>query len=635
MPPMIEFQNVQIQRGGRVLIEDASFQLYPKQRMALTGVNGCGKSTLFEVILESHSIDQGEVRLQPKINIAYMAQEIEQINRTAVEHILDGYELFRQLEKQQALAEANNDDQLLSQTLADLDEISAYALENKAQTILLGLGFAPSDYNKAVSEFSGGWRIRLNLARALFSPSDLLLLDEPTNHLDIEAIHFLEQWLNQYPGAALIISHDRDFIDSSCNRLANIEHQNFKVYTGNYSSFEKQRAEHLQLQQSLLEKQQRRQKELQQFIDRFKAKATKAKQAQSRIKALEKMQPIQIVREQSPYQFRLPCSEKISSPLLSFSQASIGYGNNAILQGCNLSILPGQRIGLLGSNGAGKSTLIKTLAQLQPLINGESSQGEHLRIGYFAQHQLESLDLNASAILHIQRLSPEAREQEIRDFLGSFSIRGDQATSEIKPFSGGEKARLALAIIAWQKPNLLLLDEPTNHLDIAMREALADAIQAYEGAVLLDSHDRYLLRHCVDDFWLVHDGKLEEFNGDIEDYYAWRESQLNQDNSRIKEKPSASKKQARADAAAIRKQLSPLKNEVTKHEKAIDDIETKLESLREKLSDSDIYSEENKDQLKKLLDDEKKLKQQLEESELNWEQALEALENAESAIQQA
>jgi ATP-binding cassette subfamily F protein 3 len=453
-----------------------------------------------------------------------MAQEIDHIDRTARQYVLDGFTLFRQLEQEQRDAEASGDDLKLAHALAGLDEIDAYTLANRAETILLGLGFANTDYDKAVADFSGGWRIRLNLARTLFSPSDLLLLDEPTNHLDIEAIHFLEQWISQYQGAVLLVSHDRDFIDGCCNRLVHIEQTVFTVYSGNYSAFERQRAEHMQHQQGLLVKQQRRQKELQGFIDRFRAQATKAKQAQSRIKALEKMQTIQVVREQSPYQFKIPCSEKVSSPLISWSKVDVGYNDTAIVSACNFSINPGQRVGLLGANGAGKSTVIKTLAADQGILHGDESFGEHLKIGYFAQHQLEALDLDASAILHIQRLSPTAREQDIRDFLGSFSIKGDQATDAIGPFSGGEKARLALAIVAWQKPNVLLLDEPTNHLDIAMREALADALQAYQGAVILISHDRYLLRHCVDDFYLVEDGKLAAFAGDIDDYYALRDT---------------------------------------------------------------------------------------------------------------
>ena len=631
---MIELKNVQIQRGGRILIDNATFSLHAKQCMALTGVNGCGKSTLFQVLLGSHGIDQGDLQIQPQCRIAHMAQEIEHINRTAREHVLDGFTLFRQLEQKKTEAEAAGDDNKLAHALAALDEIDAYSLANRAETILLGLGFSNTDYDKAVSDFSGGWRIRLNLARTLFSPSDLLLLDEPTNHLDIEAIHFLELWISKYEGAVLLVSHDRDFIDACCNRLAHIEQTVFTVYSGNYSSFERQRAEHMQQQQGLLVKQQRRQKELQGFIDRFRAQATKAKQAQSRIKALEKMQTIQVVREQSPYQFKIPCSDKVSSPLISWSKVDVGYQGNAIVKQCNFSINPGQRFGLLGTNGAGKSTVIKSLAQSQAILAGDESFGEHLRIGYFAQHQLEALDLDASAILHIQRMSPMAREQEIRDFLGSFNIRGDQATDVIRPFSGGEKARLALAIVAWEKPNVLLLDEPTNHLDIAMREALSDAIQAYEGAVILISHDRYMLRHCVDDFFLVEDGALTLFDGDIDDYYAMREAKDGGNNKTVNaDGKIGTKKQARADAASIRKQLAPLKKRVDNFEKTIDKLDSLLGEAREALSDPGLYEENNKKQLQTSLEAEKNTAQKLQEAEESWEQALEEYETLQQTLE--
>jgi len=634
---MIDLKAVQLQRGGKVLIDNATFSLHAKQCMALTGVNGSGKSSLFAAILNELSIDQGELHIQAKLRIAHMAQEIKHIERSARDYVLDGHQVFRNLEQAQQSAEQSGDDHKLAEVLSQLDDIQAFNLANRAETILLGLGFSNQDYDKAVADFSGGWRIRLNLARTLFSPSDLVLLDEPTNHLDIEAIRFLENWIQSYQGAVLLVSHDRDFMDACCNRVAHIENQTLTTYSGNYSAFEKQRAEHLAQQQSLLEKQQRRQKELQQFIDRFKAKATKAKQAQSRVKALEKMQTIQVVREQSPYQFKIPCYEKISSPLLSWSDVDVGYDDNVIVKQCNFSIPPEQRIGLLGVNGAGKSTIIKAIAQSKEskqstLLTGSLSTGEHLRIGYFAQHQLEALDMQASAILHIQRLSPEAREQEIRDFLGHFNIRGDKATDIIAPFSGGEKARLALAIIAWQKPNLLLLDEPTNHLDIAMREALADALQAYQGAVLLISHDRYLLRHCVDQFWLVKNKALSPFNGDIDDYYALQEAEAKSSNKQeqnasnteltpVANNSAASKKQARAEAAAIRKQLSPLKKKVEQLEKQLEKLEAQLTAVREQLSDSNLYSDDNKDKLQSLLKDEAQLSSEIEQSENNWEEA--------------
>ena len=630
MRAMIELQAVQIQRAGQVLLDNATFSLHAKQCMGIIGMNGCGKSSLFQVLLEQLSIDQGNIFIQPHCRIAHMAQEIQHTERSARDYVLDGFTLLRDLQADLALAEQTEDHLAISKALASLDEIEAYQSNHRAESILAGLGFSDDDYERAVSDFSGGWRIRLNLAQALFCPADLLLLDEPTNHLDIEAIQFLEQWLQRFTGAVLLISHDRDFIDSCCQRIAHIEQQQLTVYSGNYSAFERQRAEHIKQQESLQKQQQRREKELQQFIDRFKAKASKAKQAQSRIKALEKMQQIQVIRTQSPYQFQIPCSEKISSPLISWHAVDVGYQTQPILHQCQLSILPGQRLGLLGVNGAGKSTLIKTLAQSIPAIAGEQSQGEHLKLAYFAQHQLEALDLQASALLHIQRLSPDAREQEIRDFLGSFNIFGDKAVNPIAPFSGGEKARLALALIAWQKPNLLLLDEPTNHLDIAMREALADALQSYQGAVILVSHDRYLLRHCVDEFLLVENGQLQSFSGSLDDYYSLQEQQTKPSTKNPVGASPSNKKQARSDAAAKRKQLAPLKKKVDQLEKHIEDADQQLQQLRSQLGDAELYSDERKTELQSILAEEAKLVQQLADYEADWEQALEAFEAKQS-----
>ena len=632
---MISLNQISLQRGGNFLLEDASMALNAGQRAAIVGVNGCGKTSLFKLILGELQAESGDLNIVNGVTIAHMKQEIGHAERSARDYVLDGHEVLRAVEAQLSEAEKQGDNQQIAECHAKLDAMGGYTVAYEAETILQGLGFTADEYDKDVASFSGGWRIRLNLARALLCPSQVLLLDEPTNHLDMEAIHWLEEWLRRYEGSVLLISHDRDFIDAVVSVIHHIENKTIHTYTGSYSSFEEQRAQKLALQQSLYEKQQQRRQELQKFIDRFKAKATKAKQAQSRVKALEKMQLVSAVREASPYQFTIPNAEKFSSPLVNWFKVDCGYENVTILNECTFSVLPGMRLGLLGENGAGKSTLIKTLAGLLQERAGEVTGSEHLKIGYFAQHQLEALDLDGSPILHIQRISPETREQEIRDFLGSFMIIGDMATSEIRNFSGGEKARLALAIIAWQKPNLLLLDEPTNHLDMQMREALTDALQAFQGAVILVSHDRYLLRHCVDEFMLVDQGKLDIFKGELEDYYAYhKEQQLKKQQSKRAEKQESSnkdsKKQARQDAAKLRQQLAPLKNKVKKLERELDDLNEKLAEVRNQLSDPSIYDDTQKERLQSLIQDEAELKQSVEEKEEDWFTQQELLAEAEA-----
>jgi ATP-binding cassette subfamily F protein 3 len=632
---MIQLNQILLQRSGKSLLEDASLTVHPGQKIAIVGQNGCGKSSLFQVILGKLSVDRGDVEVAKQLRIAHMAQEIEAIDRPAREYIIDGFAEYRKVEQRLAQAEAQQDEKSIAQCHDELDAMDAYSLRYKAETIMQGLGFCATDYERKVAEFSGGWRIRLNLARTLLRPSDALLLDEPTNHLDIEAIQFLEQWLKSYIGSVLLVSHDRDFIDATVSHIAHIEDLSIKLYSGSYSDFERQRAERLMLQQQLHEKQQAKKAHLEKYINRFKAQATKAKQAQSRIKALEKMQFVAAVREKSPYQFTIPSAEKISSPLLNWFDVDVGFADKVLLSKSNFSLLPDMRIGLLGKNGAGKSTIIKSIAKELPVLRGEVTDGEHLRIGYFAQHQLEYLDLQASAILHLQRLKPEAREQEIRDFLGSFKIHGDMASEPIAPFSGGEKARLALAILAWLRPNVLLLDEPTNHLDIEMREALADALQAFNGAVILVSHDRYLLRHCVDEFWLVDEGRLQNFDGDLNDYYVFQAKQqlaANQASTDVKQ-PLVDKKQQRQQAALLRKQLAPLQNAVKTQESAMEKAEAALAVVREQMSDSSLYEAENKAQLQKLLASEAQLSMDIDNIESLWMEAAEALEQAEAALE--
>ena len=630
---MISINEISLQRSGKPLFESTSLRIHNGQRFALIGQNGCGKSTLFQVLLGRMQTDAGDVDIPRGLRIAHMAQEVEAIERNARDYVIDGFHQLRALEQQLQAAEAADDHNQLATIHAEMDALDAYTVDYRAEQILAGLGFKTEDFDKRVAEFSGGWRIRLNLAQTLICPSDLLLLDEPTNHLDMEAIQWLEQWLKQYQGSLLLISHDRDFIDATVNHIAHIEDCAINTYSGSYSDFERQRAEKLEQQQSIHEKQQVRAKELQGFIDRFKAQASKAKQAQSRVKALEKMQMVGAVRETSPYQFRIPHADKTGSPLVNWFAVDVGYSGNTTLKNCKISILPGLRVGLLGSNGSGKSTLIKTLTgDLEPLA-GEIVCSEHLKIGYFAQHQLEALDVNASPILQLQRLTPKATEQSIRDFLGSFKIYGDMAINSIENFSGGEKARLALAVLAWQKPNLLLMDEPTNHLDIEMREALAEALQNFEGAVILVSHDRYLLRHCVDEFWLLENQMLTEFNGDISDYYAYRNEQL-ANASGADKKPvgeaAVDKKQQRQQAAQKRALLSPITNKIKNVEKKMAKAELELTAVRDQLADSSIYDADNKDQLQSLMSDEASVQAELEELEMQWFELQEELNSIEA-----
>ncbi|HAX11293.1 MAG TPA: ABC transporter ATP-binding protein, partial [Marinobacter hydrocarbonoclasticus] len=518
---MLTITDLSLQRGGVWLLENVNLTVQPGQRVAIVGANGAGKSSLFQLLLGQLAPEQGSVGLPGGCRIAHMAQEVAASSRSARDFVLDGDTELRRMERALAEAEAGGDDHAIARLHGELDIHEAWSAPRRAETLLRGLGFADSDAERPVSAFSGGWRIRLNLAQALMRPSDLLLLDEPTNHLDLDACLWLENWLRKYPGTLLFISHDRDFMDRVATHLVHFDQKQLVLYTGNYSAFERQRSERLAQQQASFERQQARIAEIQRFIDRFKAKATKARQAQSRVKALERMEKIAPAHVDSPFSFEFPVADKVSNPLLSIRHGVAGHGDVPILKNINVTLLPGTRVGLLGPNGAGKSTFMDALRGTGTLLSGERTCGEHLAIGYFAQHQLESLDLDASPFLHLQRLAPTASEQKVRDFLGGFDFHGDEALAPIRSFSGGEKARVALAVIAWQKPNLLLLDEPTNHLDLEMRQALTMALQNFEGAIVVVSHDRHLLRNTVDEFWLVCDGAVGEYEGDLEDYERW------------------------------------------------------------------------------------------------------------------
>lgn len=634
---MIKLDSISLQRGSKFLLEQASAVFYPGQKTAVIGANGSGKSSLFKVLLGELVTDDGVASVPSDWRIAHMAQEVATSTRNAIDYILDGDTELRRLEQAIVDAERNEQHERLGELYEQLDTIDGFNARVRAEQLLQGLGFTLSDADKPANSFSGGWRIRLNLAQALMSPSDLLLLDEPTNHLDLDAELWLEQWLNRYDGSLLLISHDRDFIDSVCEGVVHIEHKKLTSYKGHYSAFERQRAERLAQQQANYEKQQQRKSEIHSFVNRFRAKATKAKQAQSRLKELERMEDIAPAHIDSPFDFKFPQPAKFSDPLLNLSHAQLGYGDTPIVNKVNMSIHPGSRIGLLGANGAGKSTLIKSLAGEIGLLSGAITAGENLALGYFSQHQLEALDLDASPALHLQRISPTASEQEIRNFLGGFNFHGDMALGTIRYFSGGEKARLALAIIVWQKPNMLLLDEPTNHLDLEMCHALTVALQGFEGAVIVVSHDRHLLRNTVDQFLLVADGRAQPFDGDLDDYSRWLlESKRTEKKSPDKhdtgiearaDTPSvtpkqstsaANRKEQRQQAADIRKQLNPINNAIKNTEKDIANTDKKLASIEQDLADSDLYESNNKDKLQALLKQQGQLRLSKETLEERW-----------------
>jgi ATP-binding cassette subfamily F protein 3 len=494
-----------------------------------------------------------------------------------------------------------------------------------------GLGFKTEQLDQPVASFSGGWRMRLNLAQALMCRSDLLLLDEPTNHLDLDAVYWLQAWLTQYPGTLLLISHDRDFLDEVCSHILHLEQQALNLYTGNYSAFERMRSERLAGQQSAFERQQREIKHIQSFVDRFRAQATKARQAQSRLKALERMERIAPAHVDSPFHFNFLAPHKLPSPLLTLEQIAAGYGDTPIITGARLSIQPGDRLGLLGHNGAGKSTLIKLLAGDLPPLAGDCLQAQDLRIGYFAQHQLEQLDPAASPLLHLQRLDPRASEQQLRDFLGGFGFNAEMALSASAPFSGGEKARLVLAMLVYQRPNLLLLDEPTNHLDLEMRHALVLALQEYGGAMIIVSHDRHLLRSVCDQFLLVDAGKVREFDGDLDDYREWllegqRDEQTRNEAPKAEHSAASRKDQRRLEAEA-RQRLQPLRKQLEKVEKQLDKLQRQRANLEQQLADTDIYQPARKEDLHHLLRQKGELDKAYQQSEEEWLVYSEALES--------
>jgi ATP-binding cassette, subfamily F, member 3 len=658
---MIRLNNVSLMRGVKPLLEQADLTLNPGDKIGLIGANGAGKSSLFAMLRNELHPDQGDIDFPAKWRMAYVAQETPPLERAAIDYAIDGdvnlRRLEAELERLQSAPESHDNGIAMGEVYSALADADAYTVQSRAEQLLIGLGFTLDQMKQPVASFSGGWRMRLNLAQALMCPSDLLLLDEPTNHLDLDAIIWLEDWLKRYTGTLIIISHDRDFLDAIVNVIVHIDDRKLKRYSGNYSAFERQRAAQLVLQASSIEKQQRQRAHLQSFIDRFKAKATKAKQAQSRMKQLAKMEELAPLRAAAEFSFEFREPVSAPNPLLVMEDVNAGYhleqGDKVIVRGINFSLQTGQRIGLLGVNGAGKSTLIKTIAgELKPL-EGTSTTGKGLIVGYFAQHQVEMLRHDESPLWHLQKIAPTVREQELRNFLGSFNFPGDMVTSPIKPFSGGEKARLALALIVWQRPNLLLLDEPTNHLDLETREALTEALAQFEGTLVVVSHDRHLLRATTDQFIIVADGRLQPFDGDLDDYKDWLfQTKLGKGTDMLPaagkanktDYPTAApvkqaapapvpeldrKEQKRVDAEQRQRlsaQRKPIENRIKRLEEQMAKLNAKKSEIDAALGGSDIYEAVNKEKLKTMLTDQAYCTKELEQLEGEWLELQEQLE---------
>ena len=628
---MISLTNIELRRGVKLLLNDAELSIHPGQHIGIIGANGSGKSSLFKLLLGQVAADAGELSIPSDWRIAHMAQELATSERSALDFVIDGDPVLRDVEATVEAALAANDNNRLANAYEKMDTINGFDAHYRAEQLLHGLGFYQSEISRPVNSFSGGWRIRLNLAQALMSPSDLLLLDEPTNHLDLDATLWLESWLKSYIGTLLIISHDRDFLDNVVSRIVHLEHQKTNAYKGTYSAFERLRGERLALQQASFEKQQKRRKDVEDFVARFRYKASKAKQAQSRLKELQRMESIAPAHVDSPFYFNFPAPKKAYGALANISQATLGYSDKPVLKNVNFDLHPGTRIGLLGPNGAGKSTLINSLTGDLDLLTGVRVYGENLKVGYFAQHQLEVLDLHASPLLHIQRISPTATDQEIRNFLGGFDFHSDKALDPIKDFSGGEKARVALALIVWQKPNLLLLDEPTNHLDLEMRHALTMALQGYEGALVVISHDRHLLRNTVDEFYLVANGTVTEFEGDLKDYQKWLKNFVRHPEVEVIETFSAvqDKKSSRKKTAKNREELAPMTKSIRDLEKLMSQLEKDLKEIQDKLADENIYKDEYKKQLSNALAEQSNTEKRLKKCEEEWLESQDQLEELE------
>jgi ATP-binding cassette, subfamily F, member 3 len=635
---MLNFTTVTLRRGPRVLFADASFGLFRGEKVGITGANGTGKSSLLALVRGDLHPDGGSVDMPPALAVAHVSQESVATDQAAIEFVLDGDAPLRALQRDIAAAEASDDGGRIGELHSRYAALGGYDARSRAGRLMHGLGFTAADETRPVRVFSGGWRVRLNVAQALMCRSDLLLLDEPTNHLDLDAILWLERWLIDYPGTLLLIAHDREFLDRVVNRVVNIEHGRARAYRGNYSAFEDQRAAELAEQSALFTRQQQQIRHMESFVERFRAQATKARQAQSRLKALERMQRIAPAHVDSPFEFEFRPPDKLPRPLLALENQSVGYEGRVLLQGVNLTLAPGDRIALLGRNGAGKSTLMKLLAGELTALSGTRTEARDLALGYFAQHQLEQLAVTESALGNLKRLAgplaTRATDQELRDFLAGFGFVGDRVFEPVAPFSGGEKARLMLAIVTFRRPNLLLLDEPTNHLDLEMRQALAVALQDYAGAVAVVSHDRHLLRTVVDQFYVVREGRMQPFDGDLEDYAQWLAAQDSATDPADEARADSAqgRRQRRREDAERRALLSPLKAQLAQLESQLDALAKETLQVQTALAAPDIYSDAAKAQLRELLETQTRLARATERVEAQWLAGGEELEALQKSL---
>ena len=606
---MLSFNNLSLRRGSNLLFQSVSFTIHKRNKVGLVGANGTGKTSLFKMIQGEFESDSGDFNYPPDLRISCLDQEVPGSEEHALSYVLSGDHKLTNIQNAIKKAEKEEDYAALGDLHSQFEDHDGFSAKSRAEQLMVGLGFTDSDFSKALNDFSGGWRVRLNLAKTLMQPSDLLLLDEPTNHLDLDTIIWLGNWIKSFQGALLLISHDREFLDECVDHIAHIHNQQIELYSGNYTQFEARKAARLAELESNYNKQQREIAHMQSFVRRFKAKATKARQAQSRIKALERMELIAPAHIDSPFSFNIPETDKISNPLLTLEGAELGY-TTSIVSDVKVSFRPGDRIGLLGVNGAGKSTLVKSLNGDIDLLDGLKREGKNLVVGYFSQHQVDDLDLQKNAIQHIQSIDEKATEAEIRNFLGGFNFRDNKAKDAIKNFSGGEKARLALAKIAFLKPNLLLMDEPTNHLDMDMRQALTVALQDFSGAILLISHDRHLLANTVDEFLIIDKGRLSRFNGDLEDYRTLiLKGSVNNESLKDK-KVSRSKLQ--------KKEVKSIKTNIISLEKTLKRLQRKLSEVNDKLNSPDSYNEDSGNNLHDLLREQVNLISEIENAEQEW-----------------
>ena len=628
---MINLQNIRLKRGGRMIFDGMNLSVHVGHRVGVVGRNGIGKSTLFLLLLGRMLPEEGDVKLPRRWVIAHLEQEIALRPVSALDWTLDGDGPLREIQRAIEKAEKRGDDHRLAELYAGLEAIDAYTAEARAGRILAGLGFDAEDFSRPVGEFSGGWRIRLNLAQTLMCRSDLLLLDEPTNHLDLDATLWLEHWLKYREGTTLVISHDRDFLDRVATDVVHLEGGVARSYRGNYSTFERQRADTLALRQSMYEKQQVRVREIRAFVERFRYKASKARQAQSRLKELERMTQSAPAHADSPYRFSFPSPGKMSTPLVQFEEATLGYrGAAPVLTEVRFRLAPGDRVGLLGRNGAGKSTLLRSLAGALPLLSGEEMRGRYAAVGYFAQHTVETLNPGKSAMQHLTALRPDATDQAMRSYLGGWGFPGDMAFHPSASLSGGEKARLALAVVAWRQPAVLLLDEPTNHLDLDMRHALTLALQEYEGALVLVSHDRRLIENSVDDLLLVAEGGLRTWDGTLDEYRDWL--LRNEGGARRSRSPAGGARPAsaarRREGARRREEARPLRNALRNIERRIEGLQPEVQALGDELADTDTYQRLSSEEITELITRHERSRASLAQLEAQWVETSERLETA-------